>query len=88
MGDLLKEHHPDENISMAEAAYRWVSLDDQSDRSILAQNFWDLKGKVYFKILHHSSLDASRGDRLIIGASRLDQLETNMGYLTKVGFIF
>ena len=25
MGDLLKEHHPDENISMAEAAYRWVS---------------------------------------------------------------
>ena len=25
MSDLLKEHHPDENISMAEAAYRWVS---------------------------------------------------------------
>ena len=41
MGDLLKEHHPDENISMAEAAYRWVSLDDQSDRSILVRaNFW------------------------------------------------
>lgn len=57
MADLLKEHHPDENISMAEAAYRWI--------------------------LHHSALDASRGDRLIIGASRLDQLETNMSYLTK-----
>jgi len=59
-------------------------LNNQSDLSIS-----DLKiKKTVLKILHHSSLDASRGDRLIIGASRLDQLETNMGYLTKVGFIF
>jgi len=57
MNDLLKEHHPDESISMAEAAYRWA--------------------------LHHSILDGEKGDRLIIGASRLEQLETNMSYLTK-----
>jgi len=33
--------------------------------------------------LHHSCLSGEKGDRLIIGASRLEQLETNLSYLEK-----
>jgi len=57
MNELLREHHPNDCITMAEAAYRWV--------------------------LHHSALNGQYGDRLIVGASRVEQLETNLAYFNK-----
>ena len=54
---MLKEHHAAENISMAEAAYRWL--------------------------VHHSALDGAKGDRIVIGSSRVNQLETNLDYFNK-----
>lgn len=55
--EMLKEHHKDETMTMAEVAYRWL--------------------------LHHSSLDGAKGDRIVIGSSRVNQLETNLTYMSK-----
>ena len=49
---LLAEHHPDETVGVAEAAFRWI--------------------------YNHSALDAEKGDAVIIGSSRLAQLEMNL----------
>lgn len=54
---LMAKHHPEDNATIAEVAYRWL--------------------------IHHSKLDASAGDRIVIGASRVIQLETNLSYMTK-----
>lgn len=57
INELLSEHHASENVTMAEAAYRWL--------------------------LHHSLLDGSKGDRIVLGSSRVNQLETNLSYMSK-----
>lgn len=54
---LLKEHHSDENVEVAEAAFRWI--------------------------YNHSALDGAKGDAVIIGSSRVDQLKTNMDLVGK-----
>jgi aflatoxin B1 aldehyde reductase len=51
---LLAEQYPDCNVSVPEAAYRWL--------------------------YHHSRLSGEHGDCVIVGASGLDQLTTNLGY--------
>ena len=55
--EMLAEHHASENVTMAEAAYRWL--------------------------LHHSALDGAKGDRIVIGSSRTEQLEINLNYMRK-----
>ena len=50
--DLLAEHHPEENISVPGAAFRWI--------------------------YNHSLLDGAKGDCVVLGASRMDQLQMNM----------
>ena len=55
--EMLGEHHASENVTMAEAAYRWL--------------------------LHHSALDGAKGDRIVIGSSRTEQLEINLNYMRK-----
>jgi len=50
--ELLEEHHPTENVTIPEAAFRWI--------------------------YNHSMLDGSKGDCVVLGASRLDQLEQNL----------
>ena len=52
--ELLQKNHPDENISIPEAAFRWI--------------------------YNHSQLDGEKGDCVVLGASRLDQLEMNLKY--------
>lgn len=37
----------------------------------------------YRWLLHHSALDGAKGDRIVIGASRVNQLETNLSYMSK-----
>ncbi|CBY07786.1 unnamed protein product [Oikopleura dioica] len=37
----------------------------------------------YRWLLHHSALSGEKGDRIVIGASRVEQLEVNMGYMNK-----
>ena len=59
--EMLAEHHASENVTMAEAAYRWL--------------------------LHHSALDGAKGDRIVIGSSRTEQLEINLNYMRK-GILF
>jgi aflatoxin B1 aldehyde reductase len=49
---LLAEHHPEENISLPGAAFRWI--------------------------YNHSVLDGAKGDCVVLGASRMDQLQMNM----------
>jgi len=50
--ELLNQHHPDENITIPEAAFRWI--------------------------YNHSLLDGSKGDAVVLGASRLDQVKANL----------
>ena len=52
MTGLLTQHHPGENISIPEAAFRWI--------------------------YNHSALDGARGDAVVLGASRLEQVATNL----------
>ena len=52
--ELLQNNHPNENISIPEAAFRWI--------------------------YNHSQLDGEKGDCVVLGASRLDQLEMNLKY--------
>ena len=52
--ELLTEYHSEENLSIPEAAFRWV--------------------------YHHSQLDGEKGDCVVLGASRLEQLEMNLNY--------
>jgi len=54
---LLKEHYPDECVSVAEAAFRWI--------------------------YNHSKLDASKGDAVILGSSRIEQLQQNLDLVSK-----
>ena len=54
---LLAEHHPNEEVGGAEAAFRWI--------------------------YNHSALDGDKGDAVIIGSSRLQQLETNLTLVQK-----
>ena len=49
---LLAEHHPEENISLPGAAFRWM--------------------------YNHSMLDGAKGDCVVLGASRMEQLQMNM----------
>merc|ERR1712059_38255 len=49
---LLTQHHPGEDMSIPEAAFRWI--------------------------YNHSVLDGSKGDCVVLGASRLDQLQMNL----------
>jgi len=49
---LLKEVYPEENVTVAEAAYRWI--------------------------YNHSKLSGERGDCVVVGASSLGQLNTNL----------
>eukprot|EP00092_Neocalanus_flemingeri_P012094 GFUD01013038.1.p1 GENE.GFUD01013038.1~~GFUD01013038.1.p1 ORF type:complete len:329 (-),score=132.54 GFUD01013038.1:146-1132(-) len=49
---LLAEHHPGDNISVPEAAFRWI--------------------------YNHSKLDGSKGDCVVLGVSRMEQLQMNM----------
>lgn len=51
---LLSEQYPGEEVSVPEAAYRWL--------------------------YHHSRLSGEHGDCVVVGASRLDQLATNLAY--------
>lgn len=37
----------------------------------------------YRWLIHHSQLDGAKGDRIVVGASRVSQLETNMSYMKK-----
>lgn len=55
--ELLKEHHKDEEVSIPEAAFRWI--------------------------YHHSQLDGDKGDCVILGSSKLEQLEANLGFVEK-----
>ena len=32
----------------------------------------------YRWLIHHSFLDSSKGDKIVVGASRIDQLQLNM----------
>ena len=48
----MNQHHPDENITIPEAAFRWI--------------------------YNHSLLDGSKGDAVVLGASRLDQVKANL----------
>jgi aflatoxin B1 aldehyde reductase len=50
--ELLVVHHPEENISLPEAAFRWI--------------------------YNHSLLDGAKGDCVVLGASRMEQLQMNM----------
>ena len=52
--DLLAQHHTEEDISIPEAAFRWM--------------------------YHHSKLDGDKGDCVVLGASRPEQLEMNLKY--------
>ena len=38
---------------------------------------------VYRWMVHHSMLNGDRGDRIIVGASKLDHLKSNLSYFTK-----
>ena len=49
---MLTENCKEQNIPVAEAAYRWLAF--------------------------HSQLDSSKGDGIIIGASKLNHLEQNI----------
>ena len=52
--ELLSEHHNGEDVSVPEAAFRWL--------------------------YHHSMLDGEKGDCVVLGASRMEQLEMNLKY--------
>jgi len=52
--ELLAQHHTEEDISIPEAAFRWM--------------------------YHHSKLDGDKGDCVVLGASRPEQLEMNLKY--------
>jgi len=54
---LLVEHHPQENVSVAEAAFRWI--------------------------YNHSKLDSSKGDAVVLGSSRVEQMEENLDFVCK-----
>ena len=49
---MLSQHHPEENISIPEAAFRWI--------------------------YNHSLLDGAHGDAVVIGASRLEHVKSNL----------
>jgi len=49
---LLSEYHPEEDISVAAAAFRWI--------------------------YNHSALDGNKGDCVVLGASRLEQIDQNL----------
>jgi len=50
--ELLTQYHPEENISLPEAAFRWI--------------------------YNHSKLDGSHGDCVVLGVSRMEQLQMNL----------
>ena len=52
--ELLLQHHKEEDISIPEAAFRWI--------------------------YHHSKLDGEKGDCVVLGASRMEQLEMNLKF--------
>jgi len=54
---LLLEHHPEENVTVAEASFRWI--------------------------YNHSKLDAAKGDAVVLGSSRVEQMEENLNLVTK-----
>ena len=56
--ELLAEHHPEENVSIPEAAFRWI--------------------------YNHSLLDGTKGDCVVLGVSRMEQLTMNLE-MTKAG---
>jgi aflatoxin B1 aldehyde reductase len=54
---LLAEQYPGEEVTVPEAAYRWL--------------------------YHHSRLSGEHGDCVVVGASRLEQLNLNLSYTHK-----
>jgi len=50
--ELLEKHHPDEKITIPEAAFRWI--------------------------YNHSLLEGEKGDAVVLGASRMDQVTFNL----------
>ena len=52
--ELLAEHHKEEDVSIPEAAFRWI--------------------------YHHSKLEGEKGDSVVLGASRMEQLEMNLKF--------
>jgi len=52
LASLLATHHPEEEVTVAGAAFRWI--------------------------YHHSALDGSLGDCVVLGASRTEQIRMNL----------